>query len=358
MVTYKIALIDGDNIGPELMKQVEKILIKIMQLSNIKLDILRPIAFGKSIDLYKNPFTENELIKTIECDAVIIGNIGEKKYMHLNKSDRPEGGFIKLRNNIGVCSSIRRAVVRENLESLSSLKPQLINGLDITVIRDIQGGMYSGIKSYTTSENEAADVEFYNSDIIKNSATHAFELASLNNLKITSIDKSNVLNTGYLWRNIIQKLSKSYPNVQINYDYADNVAMKVIQNPKDFEIILANNVFGDVISDEVAAITGTPNLFGNSELSPSGKGIYTPNQLHYPNEEHINKNIVSPIGIISSLVDLFTFSIKKPAIAKSIEKSIEKIFIDKLTTADLPVKGFKILTTDEMGDALAENIKL
>lgn len=363
MNNYKFCLIDGDTIGPELIKQVEKVFYSIQSNYNINIDLKKIKAFGESIEKFGVPFTYENLKFAEECHAIIIGNIGSKKYMNLDKDNTPESGFLRIRKALNICSSIRRMYSRPEISSLSPLKDEKVKNLNISVVRDLAAGMYVDFTNQGyLNQDDALDPEYYSCEIIENTASLAFKLAATKNNRLVSIDKSNVLNTGILWRKKVKELADNNSKIEVSYDYADNVAMKVLINPEKYDVILANNVYGDIIADEITAMTGASTIFGNAELAKDGKGIYTPNQLHYPNEEYSGKNIVSPLGIISSLIDLFTFSVNELNISKAIEKSIDDIFEHKLTTQDVKIEGFKIITCDEMGDTIAklvgENLRL
>lgn len=357
MGKYKISLIEGDNIGPELISQVRKVLAAIDSVFDLDLEVLELEAFGKTIDGGKGPMPQDALNACQDSQAVVVGNIGEKRFSDLAKEDRPEGGFLQLRKAVGVSAGLRKVKIQPALAFLSPLKDERVQGLDIAIIRDLEGGMYSGIKTQEDPGQDIWDYEFYNEEIILNSTRHAFNLAKTRRNKVTSLDKSNVLSTGALWRQVVTDFAKTQEGVSLDHDYADNAAMGLLQAPRDYDVILTNNVFGDILADELTAISGSPSIFANSELAPDGRGIYTPNQLHYPKEEDAGKDIVSPLGIVSALSDLFTFSIVQVDVAKAIDRAIDASFEEGLTTPDLPIEGFKEVGTSEMGDFLASRIK-
>ena len=356
---YNIALIPGDTVGPELIRQVRIILSTIENKSDIIFRLKECSAGASAVRQSGTPMPDASLDILKDCDAAILGNIGESGFSSSELENRPEYALLKLRRNYRVCTNIRPVFIRSGLEEISPLKKEVIkNGLNIVLVRDILGGMLNGPRhsAYTEGGYVASDLELYHERTVIDSARIAFEIASKRKKHVTSLDKANVLATSLLWRKTVTSLSAEYPTVTLSHQYIDNAAMNVIKSPGYFDVILTSNVFGDILSDELAQLSGVPNLFGSAELAPDGKGIYTPNQLHHPHEEYTGQNIVSPIGILNAVSMMFDFTLHRPDLAECLQAAIDHIFLQKLTTPEIPIPGFRQISTDEMGWEIADFI--
>lgn len=354
---YKIALIPGDTVGPELIRQVAVVLSAMGKRTGNTFQTVECIAGAAAVRRFGAPLPAASLRTAADCDAAILGNIGEQGFASAELKEKPEYALLELRKAYGVCTNIRPVFIRRGLEELSPLKHDFIkNGFDILLVRDILGGMLNGPRSntHTAGGYMASDLELYHESTVIASAKTAFEIASLRKHHVTSLDKANVLATSLLWRKTVTALSADYPGIHLSHQYIDNAAMNVIKSPGDFDVILTSNVFGDILSDELAQLSGVPNLFGSAELAPDKKGIYTPNQLHHPNEEYAGQNIVSPLGILNAVSMMLDFTLCRPDLARLLETAIEHLFSQKLTTPEIPVPGFRQISTDEMGQEIAD----
>lgn len=353
MKHYQIGMIPGDTVGPELARQAEKVLNFYSGKNNIKFELHHLNACGPAIEKFGTPLPDKDLNTAKKCVALLFGNIGDRRYQHLPFPSRPEYAFMELRKQMSVCTNIRPIFMPQSCRDLSPLKPEFLqNGFDMVVVRDIQGGMLAGKRKAGCNETGriASDLEYYDEIMIEITARHAFEIAATRKKKVDSLDKASVLASSTLWRKKVTETACDYPGIQLKHHYIDNAAMEVIITPGDFDVILTNNVFGDIIADELTQLSGAPALFGSAELAQNGRGIYTPNQLHHPHGEIAGKNIVSPIGILNALAMLLTHSCNEPEVAGQLASAIEAVFHNRLTTPELPIDGFEKISTDELGD--------
>lgn len=355
-----IAVINGDGVGPEMMGPTIEVLKVISKKFEHQLNLYPVIASGEAIDNFGNPLPDESLETCLKSSAVLFGNTGLSKYNYLPLEKRPEFALMKLRRELGVTTNIRPVCIYPVLSRLSPLKDHIIQkGLDIVFVRDIIGGVFCSDKIKQDGEfgKEAYELEYYNEKIVRDTAKIAFEIADKRRKKVTSLDKSNVLESSKLWRATVNEVKEDYPEIELNHSYIDSAAMKIIINPNDFDVIVTSNLFGDIIADEGTQISGTPYLYASAEISKNGKGIYTPNQLHHPDEEIIGKQIVNPIGMIaaSALMLRHSFSLEKEA--KVIENAIKKAISLGYRTNDIAMECEKWFTTNQMGEKIVDLIK-
>lgn len=364
MLHYPIAIIPGDGVGPELAEEAVKLLGTLEEFTNLRsaapdvhFDIHLLSACGQSVDECGDPIPKAVLEEADQCQAVLFGNIGAKKYHSLPIEQKPERALMEMRRTMRVCTNLRPVKLFPALKSFSPLKESVIrDGFDILMVRDISGGMLAGERfSGTGNEGrEASDVEYYNETIIAKTAGYAFRRARGRKHKVTSLDKANVLASSALWRQKVMELSCRYPTVTLENRYVDTAAMDVIREPGVFDVILASNVYGDIIADELTQLSGTPCLFGSAELAPDGRGIYTPNQLHNPNEDILGKGDVCPICIFSAVSMLLRYSLNETELANRVDRACEMLLEQHYATPELCQEGDNVLTTSEMGDKLCE----
>lgn len=364
MLNYPIAVIPGDGIGPELTDQAIKLFRTLETFTNLRsaapnvhfdLHILK--ACGASIDAYGDPMPDTVLQEALACQAVLFGNIGAKKYAEFPREKKPEQALLKMRQGFQVCTNLRPVRLLPELKAFSPLKESIIrDGFDILMVRDVSSGMLAGEHCAGTGEagREASDLEYYNETIIAKTASYAFRRAKNRRNKVTSLDKANVLASSALWRQKVIELSANYPGVVLENRYVDTASMDVIREPGIFDVILTSNAYGDIIADELTQLSGTPCLFGSAELAPDGRGIYTPNQLHNPNEALIGRGEVCPVCIFSAVSMLLRYSLNESELARRVDKAC-KVMLDRhYAVEELHLPGDTILTTDEFGDKLCE----
>lgn len=356
-----IAVISGDGIGPEITTAAITVLEAIAEKYGHMLNLQYVKACSQSVEESGEPLPKEALETCLQADAVLLGNTGLEKYKNLPLSKRPEYALLKLRKELKVTTNIRPVHVYPELKLLSPLNQNALSkGLDYLFVRDIAGGVLCSDQVKGEGENgpEAYEYEYYNQKIVEETAGFAFELAKARKGKVVSLDKANVLGSSRLWRKTVTEIGKEYPKVELTHEYIDSAALKLIRMPWYYDVILTSNLFGDIISDEGTGLTGTAGLFGSAELAASGKGLYTPNQLHYPDESVIGQQKVSPVGMIMALALMLqcTFHLEQEAAA--IEKAVEKVLEQKFITEDMYYKGAKKIKTQEFGFNVARTIKI
>ncbi len=356
-----IAVIPGDGIGPEITTAAIIVLEAIAEKYGHVLNLQYVKACSQSVEESGEPLPKEALETCLQADAVLLGNTGLEKYKNLPLSKRPEYALLKLRKELKVTTNIRPVHVYPELKLLSPLNQNALSkGLDYLFVRDIAGGVLCSDQVKGEGENgpEAYEYEYYNQKIVEETAGFAFELAKARKGKVVSLDKANVLGSSRLWRKTVTEIGKEYPEVELTHEYIDSAALKLIRMPWYYDVILTSNFFGDIISDEGTGLTGTAGLFGSAELAASGKGLYTPNQLHYPDESVIGQQKVSPVGMIMALALMLrcTFHLEQEAAA--IEKAVEKVLEQKFITEDMYYKGAKKVKTQEFGFNVACIMKM
>lgn len=361
MEEYKIALAGGDTIGPELIRQVEKIFRALELIYPVRFKLQSFSACGPAIEKYGEPLPASQAEQALECRGILIGNIGDSRYSGLPYECQPTQALLQLRRRLGVCTNLRRAYIHEGMESFSPLKRELIGGgVDILIVRDLMGGMITGPKKDRLGScgREASDMEYYNERMIEFSAALAFAAARERRGSVTSVDKANVLLSGRLWREKVSELAKAFSHVKLVHDYVDHVAMDVLCRPSDYDVLLTSNLFGDILADEIAQLCGAPWLFGSGEIAADGRGLYTPNQLHHPKgREMENKGQVSPYCIIDASAMLLRHSLGREDLANTVEEAVDWALSQGLAAAEGAMSCDKIMSTDAIGDAVANHIK-
>lgn len=356
----KIAVLPGDGIGPEVMQQALKVLEKIQAKYNTKFEYTFADIGGIAIDNHGTPLPEST-IKTCESsEAILFGSVGGPKWENLPPAQQPErGALLPLRKHFGLFCNIRPVKIFPSLLDASSLKNELISdGLDIAVFRELTGGIYFGQpKEINADRTRALDTMLYTKPEVVRIAKLAFEAARLRRKKVTSVDKANVLMSSILWRETVMEVHKDYPDIELNHMYVDNASMQLVRNPAQFDVIVTENMFGDILSDEAAMLTGSLGMLPSASINESSFGLYEPIGGTAP--DIAGKNIANPIAQIMSAALMLRYSLKMDAAAKDIEKAIEKVLDEGYRTGDLLNKNKpeqKLVKTDEMGDLISARI--
>ena len=359
-MNYKIALIKGDGIGPEISREAIKVLKEIENIYDHNFEIKEVAGAGEAVDKYNDPLPEDTLKVCLESDAVLIGNIGGSKWNNVELDKKPVKSILKLRKALKATSNLRPITLNKNLKKFSPLKESIISkGIDILVVRDLAGSVICGEKNCCEGKfgREASDLEYYNEQIVRRSAIKAFEAAKTRKNLVSSIEKSNVLASSKLWKEVVIETSDNYPQVQVKHHLVDTAAMEVILNPEKFDVIVTSNMFGDILADELSQITGIACMLPSAELDENGKGIFTPNQLHHPDESIIGKDRANPIGLISSVALMLRYSFNMIEEADIIERAINKTIDRGYRTEDIFSIGDKLVGTQTMGDMICQSIR-
>lgn len=354
------AVINGDGVGAEMMVPALKALEAVCHIFGHKLCIYPVAACGETIESCGDPLPQESLKICQSVPAVLFGNTGLEKYRDLPLEKRPEAALMGLRRGMKVTTNIRPVHSYPSLSAFSPMNKRILEkGLDFVFVRDIVGGILCSDKVLAQGRfgKEAYEYEYYNEKIVMDTARIAFELADARSGHITSLDKANVLESSRLWRQTIQKAAGQYGNINVEHCYIDNAAMKILESPNDFDVVVTSNLFGDIISDEGTQMTGTAYLYASAEINKNHCGIYTLNQLHYPDESVIGKQIVDPIGMIAAAALMLRFTFRLEQEAAVIEAAIAHTIDNGFATADIWEKGKILLSTSEMGEVIAERIK-
>jgi len=361
----KILLLPGDGIGPEVVSEVKKILEWFNKNKSLDFSFEEELIGGASIDKNKIPITDEVFYKSLESDAVILGACGGPKWDNLEFSKKPERALLKLRKELKLFANLRPAICFKQLVDSSTLKPEIVSGLDIMIVRELTGGIYfgepRGIEPIENNQRKGINTHSYTTSEIHRIAKVAFDLAKKRQNKVTSCEKSNVMEAGVLWREEVQIVKdKDYKSVELNHMLADNCAMQLLRNPKQFDVILADNLFGDMLSDEAAMLTGSLGLLPSASLGAKDKNgkirsLYEP--VHGSAPDIAGKNLANPIATILSLSMALRYSLNLDKEADQLDTAVQKVLDDGLRTKDIISKGKKEVTTTEMGDAIISKLK-
>ena len=352
MKNYKIAIIKGDGIGNEIVEEAIKVLDAVSSNENFELEYNEYLLGGSAIDVFDNPCPDETIKGCLNSDAILFGAIGGPKWDNLPKEKRPESGLLKLRKSLNLFANIRPAIIFDELVNASSLKPEIIKEVDLVVVRELTGGIYFGEPRYK-DDKKAYNTMIYTREEIERIAKVAFEEAKKRNKKVTSVDKANVLEVSELWREVVEDVKKEYPEVELEHMYVDNAAMQLVRNPKQFDVILTSNIFGDILSDEASMIVGSIGLLPSASIG--GKvGLFEP--IHGSAPDIAGQGIANPIATILSAGMMLDFLGEHQA-SKKIKNAIKKVLKEGYRTKDLASFDAKeVVTTSEMGSLIAEYV--
>ncbi len=361
MKTFKAGLISGDGIGPEIIREAVKVLKAAEKKYDFSLSFSEILLGGCSIDKYGVPLTDEAVEEAKSCDAVLMGSIGGdpkiSPWYKFPPDKRPEAGLLGIRKALGLFANLRPSRLYPELSGACPLRKDTADkGFDLLIMRELTGGLYFG-ERHTTTENglrTAVDTLVYNEEEIKRIAVKAFEIAGKRNNKVTSIDKANVLDSSRLWRSVTEEVASSYPEVELNHMLVDNAAMQLVRDPAQFDVILTENMFGDILSDEAAEITGSIGMLPSASLNETKFGLYEPSGGSAP--DIAGKNIANPIAAILSAAMMLKYSFDLDEAAQSIENAVKKVLSDGIRTGDIWSSGCEKVSTEEMGTAVAERV--
>lgn len=350
---YRISVLKGDGIGPEIVDAALEVLNAVGDKFGHKFIYNRGYIGGESIDKFGIPMTDETIAECKKSDAILMGSVGGDKWNNLSSDIRPEKGLLKIRKELDAYANLRPAILFPILKSASPLKEDIIgDGLDIIVVRELTGGLYFGKREY--SEEKAYDTLVYTRTEIERITRQAFKIARLRKNKLVSVDKHNVLDTSKLWRKIVNEVAKEYPEVEVEHMYVDNAAMQLVVNPRQFDVILTENTFGDILSDEASMLTGSIGMLPSASLGDGNIALYEPSHGSAP--DIAGKNIANPIATILSVAMMLRYSFKLESESKAIEQAIEKVLDDGYRTADIYTNGTQRIGTKEMGAEIAKRI--
>ncbi len=353
MKTYKIAVIKGDGIGPEIVDEAIKVLDAVSTNAGFNLVYEEVLMGGCAYDVYGEPLPKETIEVCMHCDAILFGAIGGEKWDNLPRDKRPESGLLKLRSTLELFANFRPVKVYDELVDASSLKPAIVEGVDLLVVRELTGGIYFG-EPREKEEKKAYNTMVYTKSEIVRIAKMAFEAAMVRGKKVCSIDKANVLEVSQLWREVVEEVAKDYPEVSLSHMYVDNAAMQLVRDPKQFDVILTGNIFGDILSDEASQISGSIGLLPSSSVG--GKvGLYEP--IHGSAPDIAGQGIANPIATISSASMMLRFAFGEIDAADKIDNAVSLFLKEGYRTKDLSSFGAKeICSTQEAGSIIADKV--
>jgi 3-isopropylmalate dehydrogenase len=354
---FKIVTIPGDGIGPEVIKQAVKVLITVSDKYKVRFEIKEALLGGAAIDERGEPLPKDTIAICNTCDAVILGAVGGPKWDALPGKLRPETGLLGLRKELGVFANLRPAILFQQLKSASNLKEEVLgDNLNIMIVRELIGGAYFGEKNRVqlTNGQKACDTIEYSTYEIERITKMAFEVARGRNKKLTLVDKANVLESSRLWREVVKDIYEDFKDVELNYMYVDNAAMQLIRDPNQFDVIVTENMFGDILSDEASMLTGSLGMLPSASLGTTSVGLYEPIHGSAPDIAGLDK--ANPIGTIMSVAMMFRYSFKMEEIAKAIEASVYQVLDMGYRTIDIMQPGMKCIGTEKMGDCIVSQI--
>lgn len=353
---YKLAVLPGDGVGPEIMDATIGVLDAVAQRYNHKFEYEHLLIGGASIDVNGIPLTEETIEKCKKCDSVLLGAVGGPKWENLKPQFRPERGLLSIRTSLGLYANLRPIVLYDDLKDASPLKKDVLkSGIDIMFVRELQGGIYYGARGYRDGEHgqEAFDTEVYSIMEIERIAKLAFDLAMSRRKVLTSVDKANVLESSRLWRATVDKVAKAYPEVKVNHLYVDNCAMQLVINPSQFDVILTSNMFGDILTDEASVLTGSIGMLPSSSVGATRCNLYEP--IHGSAPDIAGQNIANPIATILAAAMMLSTSFRLTTETAAIESAVRRVIKHGSRTKDI-ANGKRHISCSEMGERIAIEI--
>jgi 3-isopropylmalate dehydrogenase len=349
----KIAILPGDGIGPEIVKQALKVL-KALLREGQKFELQEAPIGGAGYDAGGDPLPESTLALAKSADAVLLGAVGGPNYDTLPRAMRPEQGLLRIRKELGLFANLRPALLYEELANASTLKSEIVAGLDIIILRELTGDIYfgqpRGRRETGDGEREGYDTMKYNESEIRRIAHIGFDIARKRAKRLCSVDKANVLDTSILWREVVNEVAKKYPDVELSHMYVDNAAMQLVRAPRQFDVMLTGNMFGDILSDEASMLTGSIGMLPSASLDAGNKGLYEP--IHGSAPDIAGRNVANPLATILSAAMMMRYTFKQEALAARIEAAVRRVLKQGYRTADIYEAGTRKVGTEEMGDAV------
>ena len=349
----KIAILPGDGIGPEIVAQAARVL-EVLRHDGVPIETETAPIGGAGYDAAGDPLPEATLQLARQADAILLGAVGGPRYDTLPRAVRPEQGLLRIRKELGLFTNLRPAIVYEELASASSLKPELVAGLDVMILRELTGDIYfgqpRGRRTLDNGEREGFDTMKYSESEIARIARVGFEIARKRSRRLCSVDKANVLDTSILWREVVTEVAKGYPDVELSHMYVDNAAMQLVRAPKQFDVILTGNMFGDILSDEASMLTGSIGMLPSASLDAGNKGLYEP--IHGSAPDIAGQDRANPLATILSVAMMMRYTFDDTASADRIEAAVRKVLRDGRRTGDIAAPGESRIGTVQMGDAV------
>ena len=356
-MTQQILILPGDGIGPEITAEAVKVLTAL-QADGLDIEMTEDLVGGAAYDVHGVPLADATLEKAKQADAILLGAVGGYQWESLDIAVRPEKGLLALRSNLELFANLRPAYLFPQLASASTLKPEVVSGLDILIVRELTGGIYfgqpRGIRQLENGERQGFNTYVYSESEIKRIAHVAFEAAMKRDKRLCSVDKANVLEATELWREVVNEVAKDYPEVEVQHMYVDNAAMQLVFNPKQFDVMVTGNMFGDILSDEASMLTGSIGMLASASLDANNKGMYEPSHGSAP--DIAGQNIANPLATILSAAMMLRYSLGREDLAMRVEKAVSRVLDKGLRTGDIGSEGMQRVSTSEMGAAVVAEL--
>ncbi|MGB5440925.1 MAG: 3-isopropylmalate dehydrogenase [Gammaproteobacteria bacterium] len=351
---YKITVMPGDGIGPEIIQEAEKVLAVLAAEFGLDIETERVPVGGAGYEAHGHPLPEITLNSARSADAILLGSVGGPQWDGLERALRPEQGLLGLRSELGLFANLRPAILYPQLAQASTLKADIVSGLDIMIVRELTGGIYfgqpRGIRTLDDGQREGFNTLVYSESEIERIGRSAFEIARKRGKRLCSVDKANVLEVSELWRSVMTGLADDYPDVELSHMYVDNAAMQLVRTPKQFDVMVTGNMFGDILSDAAAMLTGSIGMLPSASLDAEGKGMYEP--IHGSAPDIAGKGVANPLATILSVSMMLRYSLNEAALAGRIDEAVGKVLDNGLRTPDIASAGMQEVGTREMGDAV------
>jgi 3-isopropylmalate dehydrogenase len=358
-MTHKIAVLAGDGIGPEIVNEAVKVLEYLNTDMDLGLEFEDGLIGGAAYDETGSPFPEETIALTTAADAILLGAVGGYKWEALDIADRPEKGLLGLRSELELFSNLRPAILYPQLADASTLKPEVVAGLDLMIVRELTGGIYfgqpRGVRILDNGEKQGYNTLVYSESEIKRIAHSAFKIAQKRDKRLCSVDKANVLECTELWREVMEEVAKDYPDVGLSHMYVDNASMQLVRAPKQFDVMVTTNMFGDILSDTASMLTGSIGMLPSASLDCNGKGMYEP--IHGSAPDIAGKGIANPLATILSTAMMLRYTFNQSDAADRIETAVNSALDSNVRTADIYSEGMQKVSTSEMGDAVVNALK-
>ena len=357
-MSKNILILPGDGIGPEIITEAVKVLAKLRDAHGLEITMDEALVGGAAIDATGHPLPDATLDLAKEADAILLGAVGGHKWESLDISVRPEKGLLGLRSELNLFANLRPAILYPQLADASTLKPEIVSGLDIMIVRELTGGIYfgqpRGIRTLENGEREGFNTLVYRESEVERICRVAFDIAMKRNRKLCSVDKANVLECTEMWREVATGVGKDFPDVELSHMYVDNAAMQLVRFPKQFDVMVTTNMFGDILSDAAAMLTGSIGMLPSASLDENSKGMYEP--IHGSAPDIAGQNKANPLATILSVAMMLRYTLDEPAMAERIEAAVNRVLDRGLRTLDIMSGGMTEVTTEEMGDAVVAEL--
>jgi len=358
-LSHKLLILPGDGIGPEVVAEAVKVLDFLRQAHGLDIEQERALIGGGAYDAHGHPLPEETLALAREADAVLLGAVGGYRWDNLDMALRPEKGLLGLRAGLNLFANLRPAILYPQLAGASALRPEVVAGLDIMIVRELTGGIYfgepRGVQTLGNGERQGVNTLVYKESEIRRIARVAFDIAMKRDKRVCSVDKANVLECTALWREVVTEAARDYPQVSLSHMYVDNAAMQLVRAPKQFDVMVTTNMFGDILSDCAAMLTGSIGMLPSASLDEAGKGMYEP--IHGSAPDIAGQGIANPLATILGVAMMLRYSLERADLAAQLERAVGDVLEQGLRTVDIHTEGTRKVSTSEMGDAVVAALR-